>query len=289
MATDRDTAHPREQPKSPIGRVTETLTDISHRIGMKRILAVYVVLISIYIYLPMLSLIAFSFNEGGLTFPFVDFSLQWYVELLESEDIIAAVRRSLELAFVTMIITTVLATMTVLAYRHEFTGRRAVLYLLLLGIITPGITYGIGSTLFLNELLGLSKGLWLAISVHVVWTLPFAVIVLLAGIPPNLPQNEQAARVLGADEITVFREIILPQIAPTVLGAAVFAFTLSYNEATRSLLLVGRQNTMPIQVFSIASSRRVTPELFALGSITTIVSTLLLVIAGGLVLYRSRN
>lgn len=288
MATDQDASHPRKQSTSPIGRVTETLTDLSQQVGMKRILAVYVVLISIYIYLPMLSLIAFSFNEGGLTFPFVDFSLQWYGELLASENIIEAVQRSLELAFVTMIVTTVLATMTVLAYRHEFTGRRAVLYLLLLGIITPGITYGIGSTLFLNELLGLSKGLWLALSVHVVWTLPFAMIVLLAGIPPNLPENEQAARVLGADEVTVFREIILPQIAPTVLGAAVFAFTLSYNEATRSLLLVGRQNTMPIQVFSIASSRRATPELFALGSLTTIVSTLLLIIAGVLVLYRSR-
>lgn len=288
MATDQDASHPRKQSTSPISRVTETLTDLSQQVGMKRILAVYVVLISIYIYLPMLSLIAFSFNEGGLTFPFVDFSLQWYGELLASENIIEAVQRSLELAFVTMIVTTVLATMTVLAYRHEFTGRRAVLYLLLLGIITPGITYGIGSTLFLNELLGLSKGLWLALSVHVVWTLPFAMIVLLAGIPPNLPENEQAARVLGADEVTVFREIILPQIAPTVLGAAVFAFTLSYNEATRSLLLVGRQNTMPIQVFSIASSRRATPELFALGSLTTIVSTLLLIIAGVLVLYRER-
>lgn len=288
MATDQDASHPRKRSTSPISRVTETLTDLSQQVGMKRILAVYVVLISIYIYLPMLSLIAFSFNEGGLTFPFVDFSLQWYGELLASENIIEAVQRSLELAFVTMVVTTVLATMTVLAYRHEFTGRRAVLYLLLLGIITPGITYGIGSTLFLNELLGLSKGLWLALSVHVVWTLPFAMIVLLAGIPPNLPENEQAARVLGADEVTVFREIILPQIAPTVLGAAVFAFTLSYNEATRSLLLVGRQNTMPIQVFSIASSRRATPELFALGSLTTIVSTLLLIIAGVLVLYRER-
>ncbi|WP_137285401.1 ABC transporter permease [Halorussus salinisoli] len=288
MATDQDTSRSRTQSPSAVNRITETLTDVGQRVGIKRILAVYVVLISIYIYLPMLSLIAFSFNEGGLTFPFVDFSLQWYGELLASENIIEAVQRSLELAFVTMIVTTVLATMTVLAYRHEFTGRRAVLYLLLLGIITPGITYGIGSTLLLNELFGLSKGLWLALTVHVVWTLPFAMIVLLAGIPPNLPENEQAARVLGADELTVFREIILPQIAPTVLGAAVFAFTLSYNEATRSLLLVGRQNTMPIQVFSIASSRRATPELFALGSLTTIVSTLLLIIAGMLVLSRER-
>ncbi|WP_440009581.1 ABC transporter permease [Halomicrococcus sp. SG-WS-1] len=283
-ATERETRRPTG------GRsLAETATSFAERLGVKRLLAAYAVLISLYIYLPMLSLIAFSFNEGGLTFPFVDFSTRWYAELLASSGIVTAVERSLKLAFVTMLITTVLATATVLAYRRRFPGRRAVLYLLLLGIITPGITYGVGATLFLNQLLGFSKGLWLALTVHVVWTLPFAMVVLLAGIPPNLPENERAARVLGADERTVFREITLPQIAPTVLGAAVFAFTLSYNEATRSLLLVGRQNTMPIQVFSIASSRRATPELFALGSITTVFSTLLLLLAGIFVVYRTRS
>jgi putative spermidine/putrescine transport system permease protein len=161
--------------------------------------------------------------------------------------------------------------------------------LLILGIITPGITYGVGATLFLNELLGLDKGLWLAVPVHVVWSLPFAVIVLLAGFPPNLAENEEAARVMGADKITVFRQIILPQIAPTVLGAAVFAFTLSYNEATRSLLLLGDQNTMPLEVFSIASATRATPVLFALGSITTIASTVLLGLAGLLVFYGAKG
>ncbi|RBI59197.1 ABC transporter permease [halophilic archaeon] len=288
MAADTETTD-RETRPTGARSLAETATSFAESLGVKRLLAAYAVLISLYIYLPMLSLIAFSFNEGGLTFPFVDFSTRWYAELLASSGIVTAVERSLKLAFVTMLITTVLATATVLAYRRRFPGRRAVLYLLLLGIITPGITYGVGATLFLNQLLGFSKGLWLALTVHVVWTLPFAMIVLLAGIPPNLPQNEMAARVLGADERTVFREITLPQIAPTVLGAAVFAFTLSYNEATRSLLLVGRQNTMPIQVFSIASSRRATPELFALGSITTVFSTLLLLLAGIFVVYRTRS
>jgi putative spermidine/putrescine transport system permease protein len=94
---------------------------------------------------------------------------------------------------------------------------------------------------------------------------------------------------MGADRVTVFRQIILPQIAPTVLGAAVFAFTLSYNEATRSLLLLGDQNTMPLEVFSIASATRATPVLFALGSITTIASTVLLGVAGLLVFYGAKN
>lgn len=264
------------------------LASFVERINVKHVLVVYTALVALYIYLPILSVIGFSFNSGGLTFPFVEFSTQWYAELLATESMIEAVSRSLQLAVVVMVITTVLGTAAALAYRYDFWGQRGLLFLLIIGIITPGITYGVGATLFLNELLGLSKGLWLAVPIHVVWTLPFAVIVLLAGFPPNLAENEEAARVMGADNVTVFRQIILPQIAPTVLGAAVFAFTLSYNEATRSLLLLGDNNTMPLEVFSIASATRATPDLFALGSITTIASTVLIAIAGILV-FRGAN
>ncbi|MFC6734172.1 MULTISPECIES: ABC transporter permease [unclassified Haladaptatus] len=277
MATQ--SARPGEQ------RNQSTLVSLGERISIKHVLMVYTALIAIYIYLPILSVIGFSFNSGGLTFPFLEFTTDWYGELLATESMVSAVYRSLQLAIVVMIITTILATAAALAYRYDFWGQRGVLFLFILGIITPGITYGVGATLFLNELLGLEKGLWLATPVHVVWTLPFALIVLLAGFPPNLAENEEAARVMGADKVTVFRKIILPQIAPTVLGAAVFAFTLSYNEATRSLLLLGGSNTMPLEVFSIASATRATPVLFALGSVTTIASTILLAFAGLLVFY----
>lgn len=274
-----------EKPSGSHSRSASSLTGLVQRVNTRSALKVYTALIALYIYLPILSLIAFSFNSGGLTFPFVSFTTDWYVSLLSSPDMIGSIVRSLKLAIVVTVITTVLGTATALAYRYDFRGQRALLYLLILGIITPGITYGVGATLLFNETLGLSKQLWLAIPVHVVWTLPFAVIVLLAGFPPNLAQNERAAKIMGADGMTRFREIILPQIAPTVLGAAVFAFTLSYNEATRSLLLIGQDTTMPIQVFSTAASKRATPELFALGSTTTVLSTILLGIAGYLVLY----
>ncbi|MBP2252444.1 putative spermidine/putrescine transport system permease protein [Halarchaeum solikamskense] len=259
------------------------------RIHIGTVLKVYAFLIGVYVFLPLLSVIGFSFNSGGLTFPFLEFTTRWYTELLNSPEMIAAIVRSLQLALVVTVITTVISTATALAYRRDFWGQKALLYVLLVGIITPGITYGVGATLLFNQTLGLSKQLWLAVPVHVVWTVPFAVIVLLAGFPPHLAQNERAAKMMGASRLTRFREVTLPQIMPTVLGAAVFAFTLSYNEATRGLLLIGQDMTMPIRIFSIASSRRATPELFALGSLTTIVSVLLLVGAGALVVYGSKR
>jgi putative spermidine/putrescine transport system permease protein len=259
------------------------LKSLAESVSVNRMLTVYMVLIAIYIYLPILSVIAFSFNAAGLTFPFTGFTVEWYIELFNNQSLVQSVVRSLQLALVVTVITTVLSTAAALAYRYDFWGQRGLLFLLILGIITPGITYGVGATLFLNEVLGLPKGLWLGTPVHVVWALPFAVIILLAGFPPTLAENEEAARVMGASKLTTFREIILPQIAPSVLGAAVFAFTLSYNEGTRGLLLLGDQNTMPLQVFSIAAGTRVTPELFALGSVTTVASTVLLAVAGLLV------
>jgi putative spermidine/putrescine transport system permease protein len=263
------------------------LVRLIERVSMRRVLIAFVGFMVVYIYAPILVVIAFSFNSGGLTFPFVGLTTEWYSVLLENQAIIESTVRSLQLALVVTVITTVLSTATALAYRYDFWGQRGLLYLLILGIITPGITYGVGASLVLTQTLGLNGSLWLATPVHVVWTVPFAVIVLLAGFPPNLADNERAARVMGAGRLTRFREIIFPQIAPTVLGAAVFAFTLSYNEATRGLLLVGQDNTLPIQIFAIAAGTRATPELFALGAITTVFSTILLAIGGFIILFRS--
>jgi putative spermidine/putrescine transport system permease protein len=261
------------------------LTRLSESLNTRRVLIIFFGLMALYIYAPIISLIAFSFNSGGLTFPFVGFTTDWYSVLFENQTIISATIRSLQLALVVTVITTILSTATALAYRYDFWGQRGLLYLLILGIITPGITYGVGAALTLTELAGLSAGLWLATPVHVVWTVPFAVIVLLAGFPRTLAENERAARVMGADRWTRFREIVFPQIAPTVLGAAVFAFTLSYNEATRGLLLVGQDNTLPIQIFAIAAGTRATPQLFALGAVTTVFSTILLAIGGIIIFY----
>lgn len=263
-------------------RATGSLLD---RLNAKHLFLAYAVIATVYVYTPTISLIVFSFNEGGVTLPYAGFTLDWYGQLFANADMMESIGRSIQLALVVTVVTTVLATVTALAYRYEFWGKRGVLYLLLVGIIVPGVTYGIGAALFFNNLLGLGKSLWLAVPVHVVWALPFAVIVLLAGFPPHLSRNEEAARLMGADRFTAFREVLLPQIAPTVLGAAVFAFTLSYNEGTRGLLLTGEATTMPLQVFAIASAQRITPSLFALGATTTVVSTILLLVAAFLVFY----
>jgi len=262
---------------------TSRLTAFAAWIDMRKLLMGYTVLFVIYLYLPMISLIAFSFNAGGLTFPFTDFTLDWYYQLFSNAKLMSAIQFSLKLAAVTTVITTVLSTAAALAYRQEFRGKRTLLYLFILGIIVPGVTYGVSSLLLFQEFLNLSPGFWMAVPVEVVWTFPFGLIILLAGFPPNLAENERAARVMGASPWTVFKQITFPQIWPTILGSALFAFTLAYNETARSILLTGSDSTMSNQVFVITNQISPTPGLFALGTITTIFSTVLLIVAALLI------
>jgi len=257
------------------------IVEVGYRyINPKTILLVYTALVVIYIYLPMISLFVFSVNEGGLSFPFTGFTTEWYAELLSSPEFRSAIILSLKLALVTTVITTILATMAALGFRYEYRGKRAILFLFLLGIVVPGFSYGFGSLLMLNNVLGLPRGFWLAIPVEVIWTFPFGFIILIAGFPPKLPEQERAARVLGASKLKIYREIIFPQIGLTILGTALFAFTLAYNEGTRNSLVLGTETTIPSQISAVVFQTSPTPRLFALGVVTTVFSSILLIIAG---------
>lgn len=261
-----------------------TVGRLRRAVTLERGLAVLTGLMLLYVYLPVLSLMAFSFNAGGLSFPFTELTLDWYRVLLDDSSTISAITLSLRLALVVTLIGTVMATAVALAYVYGFPGSRLLLYLLIIGIVVPGITYSVGANIFLSQLLGLPQQLWLATTVHVVWAVPFATIFLIVGIPSTLQEQAEAARVMGASDRTIFRELVLPQIWLAVVGAAIIIFTLSYNEGSRSLLLIGRDTTMSLHVLSQAGAS-LQPDLFALGSVTALVSTVLLAIAGLLLNY----
>lgn len=261
-------------------------SSVTDLINIKIVLGIFTALVLLYIYLPVISLITFSFNSGGLSFPFESITTDWYAQLFADESAIEAIYLSLQLAGVVTVIGTLMSTAVAVAYLYGFPGSKVFLYLLIAGIVVPGITYGLGSNIFLSQMLGLTRNLWLAATVHVVWAVPFATIFLIVGIPSNLSEQDEAARAMGASNFTIFRKIILPQISLSVVGAAIIIFTLSYNEGTRSLLLLGQDTTMPIQIFSVSGSATLSPQVFALGSVTAVFSALLLAIAGYLVLFR---
>jgi putative spermidine/putrescine transport system permease protein len=240
-------------------------------------LGVYTAVIVFFVYAPIFTMVVFSFNTSNRTAPPFDGpNTQWYSQVFNNSDIVGALSRSIELALVTMIVSTLLFTLAGLAYRRRFKGDEFLFYLITIGIIMPGITYSLGMALF-YKYLGVGISLWTALPVHLIWTLPWGLILIRANIDPNILLYEEAAKTLGANEWKIVRKITLPLFFPAMIGGALFAFTLSFTELVRSIF-VASPNTLPLEIFDI-SQIEVTPAIFALGSLIVLVSLGLLVVA----------
>lgn len=239
------------------------------------------------LYLPFISMFILSFQDplGGSTFPMKGFSLYFYKRLFGLTNLrvtyaeegtlnigfTAPLLRSLALSVMTICITVFLATLAAQGFRKPFKGSGAVFWTFLLGIITPGVSVGLGLALFF-QYLGVERSWWgTTLIVHVLWTLPFAFLIMLIMFNRFDETVEEAARVLGANEWVTFRTVTLPLMGPGIMSAALFSFTLSFDELARSMFLTGVGQTLPLTTLQ-ALSLRITPKLYAWGSVITLIS-----------------
>jgi len=250
---------------------------------------VYIGFVLVMLYFPFIIMAVLSFQgpRGGHTFPLKGVSSVWWWKLFnpgattEFSDVgeflgnyLGALGRSLLLAFVVAIIATVLALMAAHAFRKPFRGSGAVFYFWLLGIIVPGITVSLGLFLVLNRL-GITPN-WktTTMAVHVMWTLPFCLIIFLMGFNRFDLDLEDAALVFGANPLQAYWYVTLPVLQPFILSSLLFGFTLSLDEFQRSLLLTGttlETQTLPVMIMASVTTR-ITPTLYALGTLTTLLS-----------------
>ena len=247
--------------------------------------AVLFALILIILYAPFFIMGILSFAERTTAvFPPSDFSFISYQKLFNPNDFslfripgeplvnyLRPIGLSVTLALITSIVATILALMAALAFRERFRGRGVAFYALLLGMVTPGIILGLGFRLFADQI-GLPTG-WktTGLLTHIAWTMPFGFIVFLVFLNRFDRTIEEAASVLGASGWTVFRTVTLPVLAPGVLASLLFGFTLSFDEIQRSSLVLGRDQTLPIAIIG-ATTVRITPVLYALGSLIALAS-----------------
>jgi putative spermidine/putrescine transport system permease protein len=242
--------------------------------------SVYYVIFLLFIYGPMIAMFILSFQgrRGGTSFPMRGFSLHWWERLLQPStvgDLQGAIGRSLLLAIVVMIITALFSTMLAMAFRKKFVGSGALFYTVMAGLMVPGILLSLGLATVMRQL-GISPAWWSSgLGVHVVWTLPFGFLVMMAVFNRFDSRLEEAARDMGADEWTVFKEVTLPLITPGIVAAGLFGFTLSYDEFARTTLLSGEYNTLPLDI-NASMTQRIRPTLFALGTASTLFSLLLI-------------
>jgi putative spermidine/putrescine transport system permease protein len=234
-----------------------------------------------FLYGPMTVIYILSFQgpQGGMTFPMNGFSLEWFQSLFAQKrvgDIAGAFVRSIELALVVAVITVVLSVVAGLAFRRRFRGSAFVFYLAIASLIMPGLFVGLGIALTFR-LLGLpTEWYTTGIGAQLTWTLPFGLLIMFAVFNRFDGRFEEAARDLGATPWQTVRHVVLPIIAPSLVGIGLFGFTLSWDEVARSSQAFGSdQNTLPLELTGLTTTIT-NPEIYALGTVTTGVSLLMI-------------
>ncbi|MEJ8474076.1 ABC transporter permease [Roseibium algae] len=239
-------------------------------------LAAFFTLFVIFLYGPVFTIGILSFQgpKGGLTFPMNGVSLHWFYDLFEQQavgDIWGSFRRSFALGLMVMSVTVVLSVMGGMAFRQKFRGSTVLFYLIIASLIVPSILVSLGVGLIFNILDMEVHWSTSGFGSQLTWTLPFGLLIMFAVFNRFDKSYEEAARDLGASPWQTVRHVVLPIIAPMLIGVALFGFTLSYDEFARTLLTSGSYNTLPLEIFGMTTNVT-SPVLYALGTLTTVFS-----------------
>jgi putative spermidine/putrescine transport system permease protein len=245
----------------------------------------------LFLYGPMFAIYILSFQgpDGGLTFPMNGVSLVWFGKVFSGGGIVdigAAFKRSLKLGLVVMILTVLISVSAGMAFRKAFRGSTVLFYVAIASLIMPSIITSLGIALefrLLDDFIikhsegwTTAMGLFTSgLGAHLTWTLPFGLLIMFAIFNRFDGRLEEAARDLGATPWQTFRHVVLPIILPSVVGIGLFGFTLSWDELARSSQAIGSVNTLPLELQGLTTT--VTkPDIYALGSITSAVSFLVI-------------
>lgn len=233
----------------------------------------------LFLHLPVLVLVGFSFNASRYSVAWTGFTLDWYRALLERTDLLRGLRVSLIVGTLSTVAASVFGTLLALALaRRRFRGRRVVEGLLLLPMVTPEVVVGISLLVFF-ALVRAPLGLTTITIAHIAFNIAFVTVVVrarLAGMDGSL---EEAAMVLGADEFTAFRTVTLPQLRPGIIAGALLAFTLSLDDYVITSLVAGPgASTLPVVVYGMVR-RNVDPTVNAISTLILVVTSLLIWVA----------
>ncbi|MGI9029363.1 MAG: ABC transporter permease [Ilumatobacteraceae bacterium] len=236
----------------------------------------------VFLFAPLLVVVLFSFNSvGSLSLPFRGFSLRWYEQIFESEEFRSSIRSSAVVATATAVTTLVLGTLAAYALSKARSRWRAPLALLLfLPLTLPGLFIGL-ALLVLFGRVDVSLSLTTVTIAHLVYVMPYFLLIALAALQRLDPALEEAGADLGANGWLVFTRVTLPQVWPVLMGATFLGFALSFDEFVITFFVIGPQSTLPLFIFS-SLRRTVDPSINAISTLLLLIS--LVLFAGSFVL-----
>lgn len=233
---------------------------------------IFALLFYVFLYIPLIVLFILSFNDSpAVGLPFRGFTLKWYGEAFAGGAFLQAIGNSVLVGIASAVIGTVLALMITLGMRHRFPMKGAVLPLVLIPIVTPGIVSGILMLVFIG-FTGFPYGLWTAVlPAHITWVVPFAFLTLYPQVQRFDRSLEEAAMDLGATPWKVFGRVIFPIIRPALVATLLFSFTISFDEFIRTLFVTSSQRTVPVYLWVLVQEQ-VSPFLPAIGMMMVAIS-----------------
>ncbi|TNE40353.1 MAG: ABC transporter permease [Alphaproteobacteria bacterium] len=252
------------------------------------LIRVYTLLVYLFMFLPVAVVVLLSFNDNEFgSFPITGVSLRWFLKLAHNDAILRAFQTSIVLGALTAVISTTLGVLASLALvRYRMPGKNMISTLLIAPILVPEVVLAVALLLFLNAL-SLPKSFPLLLMGHVIFTLPFVVLVVQARLIGIRRDVEEAAMSLGASPVQTFFQITLPLLAPAVFAGMLFAFTISFDDITGTLFWKpGGVETVPTQIFAMLRNS-ISPEINALGTVMIVLTVGLPLLGVGIARTRS--
>ena len=246
---------------APAGAGDRTATLRTWSLGLWSVFAI------LFLFLPIVVAVAFSFNEpaGRFNFTWQEFTLDHWAHPFRDPDLARSLKNSVILAIVSTLISVALGTLLAIALvRHKFRGRGTADFFVFLPMATPEVVLG-ASALGLFLVAGVNTGFLTLVLVHVMFTISYVVVTVKARLQGMDPHIEEAARDLGASEVQAFFRVTLPTIAPGVVSAAVLAAALSVDDYVVSSFTSGQTQTFPLFIFG-ATKQGVPPEVNVLAT-----------------------
>ena len=247
---------------------------------MSRLLRnIFMFVVYAYLYIPIIILVTNSFNADRYGLSWKGFSWNWYERLFNNDTLIQAAFHSVTIAFFAATLATIVGGLTAIAlYRYRFRGKQAVSGMLFIVMMSPDIVMAV-SLLALFMVVGISLGFWSLLLAHVTFCLPYVTVTIFSRLNGFDARMLEAAKDLGASEVTILRKIILPLALPAVVSGWLLSFTISLDDVVVSSFVSGvSYEILPLRIFSLVKTG-VTPEVNALATIMIVLSLGLVILS----------
>jgi spermidine/putrescine transport system permease protein len=239
----------------------------------------YLTFVYLFLYVPIVVLVVYSFNNTKYSTNWQGFTLSWYGKLLTDGPLMEAFANSLIIAISSSTIATILGTLAAFAiYRYRFIGRKISFSFIYVSMMSPDIVMGISLLMFFI-IVGMTIGAPTLLLAHITFCLPFVVVTVFSRISGFDSHIIDSAKDLGASELRMFRHVVMPMLMPAIIAGWLLSFTLSLDDVVVSFFTTGPSfEVLPLKIYSMVRLG-IKPEINALSAVMFVVSLVTVTLA----------